>query len=79
MVSVPVSHCFPPFPPIDLIKALVRVSTPSSQNSNIPKGWQTSASIIPAAPPAIKFVAADGGALPPGPAVVFADIFVYVL
>lgn len=45
----------------------------------VSRGWQTRASIMPAPPPAIKLVAAEAGFLPPGPFVVFADIFVVVL
>lgn len=42
----------------------------------VSRGWQTRASIMPAPPPATRFVAAEAGFLPPGPFVVFADIVV---
>lgn len=41
---------------------------------NIPRGWQARASIIPAPPPAMRFVAADVGLFPPGFLTFFADI-----
>jgi hypothetical protein len=46
---------------------------------NVPSGWHASASIIPAPPPAIKFVAADAGFLPPGPCTDFADMLCSVV
>ena len=44
------------------------------QEVNIPRGWQARASIIPAPPPAMRFVAADVGLFPPGFLTFFADI-----
>jgi hypothetical protein len=40
----------------------------------VSRGWQARASIMPAPPPAMRFVAADAGFLPAGPAVDFADM-----
>jgi hypothetical protein len=40
----------------------------------VSRGWQASASIMPAPPPATRFVAAEAGFLPPGPFVDFADM-----
>ena len=40
----------------------------------VSSGWQARASIMPAPPPAMRFVAAEAGFLPAGPAVDFADM-----
>ena len=40
----------------------------------VSRGWHTRASIMPAPPPATRFVAAEAGFLPPGPFVDFADM-----
>lgn len=44
------------------------------QSLVLPRGWQTRASIMPAPPPAIRFVAAEAGFLPPGPFTLWADM-----
>jgi hypothetical protein len=45
----------------------------------VSRGWQARASIMPAPPPATRFVAAEAGFLPPGPFVDFADMMVCCL
>jgi len=48
------------------------------KRGTVPSGWQTKASIIPAAPPAMRFVAAEAGFLPLVPETFFADILAVV-
>jgi hypothetical protein len=42
----------------------------------VPRGWQTNASIMPAPPPAMRFTAAPGGALPSFPCTLVAMVVV---